>query len=384
MLSCTPCAPGTVASSPRSLRCDACAPGSAARAEGLSLCARCAEGTFAAESGASACRLCPEGYTTAAEGGSAECDVATRAVLEDHPDVFYLRFTFGVWFEGDAGATAVGGDGVAAALGVDASERDAFAHLLRVDAARGFNVTLAEATASKIAIPALGVDESERRRAATRRSLLRSIVGGRACADDAACVAAAEMRVTVQATEAMAEGVVTSSQEREEKLADAETRAEAALARLVGDPAAFFAGTANTLGPGVRVAVVGNVTREERIPEPPAPFRDLFDMLPVGPWAFFGLCAAVGVAWVGYPRASKRLADAYAAYRVRRALRAVALGKAGYGELQPEMRQMTTAALAELAKYKAQRAKSDLERMWDRRTAPPKSVGAAEEERARL
>ena len=184
----------------------------------------------------------------------------------------------------------MGGDGVAAALGVDASERDAFAHLLRVDAARGFNVTLAEATASKIAIPALGVDESERRRAATRRSLLRSIVGGRACADDAACVAAAEMRVTVQATEAMAEGVVTSSQEREEKLADAETRAEAALARLVGDPAAFFAGTANTLGPGVRVAVVGNVTREERIPEPPAPFRDLFDMLPPSDrGAFFGL-----------------------------------------------------------------------------------------------
>ena len=62
----------------------------------------------------------------------------------------------------------------------------------------------------------------------------------------------------------------------------------------------------------------------------------------------------------------------------------MALGKAGYGDLQPEMRQMTTAALAELAKYKAQRAKSDLERMWDRRTAPPKSVRAAEEERARL
>lgn len=40
----------------------------------------------------------------------------------------------------------------------------------------------------------------------------------------------------------------------------------------------------------------------------------------------------------------------------------------------PEMRPMSRAALAALAKYKVDAARSQLDKMWDRRVLPPKSV----------
>lgn len=59
---------------------------------------------------------------------------------------------------------------------------------------------------------------------------------------------------------------------------------------------------------------------------------------------------------------------------VRRALRNVALGKAGFGAAQPEMRGMSMTALSKLAKYKVEHAKSQQDKMWERRILPPKSV----------
>ena len=292
-----------------------------------------------------------------------------------------------MFFEGESSAVANGG-ALAATRGGAATERDAFAYVRRKDVASGFGVSASETISRKIAIPALGVDDAERKRRrrtllrshTTGRLLLQSVVAGRSCASEPSCVAAAEVEVLVQATEAQAEGVTVSYEERAAKVADAEARADDAVARLVLDPGAFFAETLETLGPEVTAAIVGNVTREEKTPEPPAPFRDLFDMLPVGPWTFFGFAAVLVAAVVAYPRASKRLREAYRAYQLRRALRAVALGTAGFGDARPEMRAMTTESLAELAKYKAERAKSRLDKMWDRRTRPPPSVKASEQQ----
>ena len=42
----------------------------------------------------------------------------------------------------------------------------------------------------------------------------------------------------------------------------------------------------------------------------------------------------------------------------------------------PEMRPMTRAALAQLARFKKERAKTHLERMWDRRASAAPGVGA--------
>ena len=52
---------------------------------------------------------------------------------------------------------------------------------------------------------------------------------------------------------------------------------------------------------------------------------------------------------------------------MRRQVRFHALGKAEWGSLRPEMRSMTTRALAKLARYKRLRDQTNLEKMWSRR-----------------
>jgi hypothetical protein len=78
-----------------------------------------------------------------------------------------------------------------------------------------------------------------------------------------------------------------------------------------------------------------------------------------------------------YPRIKKEAILQYKAYVLRRTMRLVALGKAGYGVQGPEMRPMTRQSLSVLAAYKNDRRKNDLNKMWERRTAPPKTLKSA-------
>jgi hypothetical protein len=121
------------------------------------------------------CSLCPSDLTTAA-AGSRNCTVPTRTVLESHPDVYYIKLGFGVWFEGTSSVVPSDGGGggsgrLANALGVSASEREAFVHILRNDVARGFNVTVTEVFVSNITVPGAGVFERRRRGILTLHSL---------------------------------------------------------------------------------------------------------------------------------------------------------------------------------------------------------------------
>jgi hypothetical protein len=59
---------------------------------------------------------------------------------------------------------------------------------------------------------------------------------------------------------------------------------------------------------------------------------------------------------------------------VRRALRNVALGKAGFGAAQPEMRGMSMTALSKLAKYKVEHAKSQQDKMWEPKSVKPQGL----------
>ena len=202
----------------------------------------------------------------------------------------------------------------------------------------------------------------------------QALVAGRKCDAEPGCVAAAAVLVVIQATEVQRYGVVVPYETIVQKVAAAEKRAEDALAALRANPTTFFPSTLKILGPGVKVAVVGNVTREEKEPVPPKPFKNLFDYIPMHPGLLFGGIAGALAFYVISPRVLKLCITWYKEYKIRRALRAVALGKAGYGVAQPEMRAMSRQALSKLAKYKVEQAKSQLDKMWERRILPPKSV----------
>lgn len=370
------------------------------------MCTPCALGTYAASPASATCSICPVNFTTAGVGSSA-CTVSTKTVPELHPDVFYVKVGFGVWFEGVSTVTGGGAEnGLAATLGVAASEKDVFVHIVRNDVAKGFNVTSTEVFVSNITIPGAKVYEGRRRRGmlavggaggddsggAMRhvsdgvndggargggaRGLLaeQALVAGRKCDAEPTCVAAAAVLVVIQATQVQRYGVVVPYSTIVEQVAAADKRAQASLATLKANPQAFFPSTLQILGSGVGVALVGNVTRQEKAPDPPDPFKDLFDMLPMHPALLFGgIAAAVGFYLVS-PRVLKLTVKWYKEWKVRRALRNVALGKSGIGDSQPEMRAMSRKALSRLAKYKVERGRSHLDRMWERRALPPKSV----------
>ena len=292
---------------------------------------------------------------------------------------------FGVWFEGSSSTSGggAGSSGIATALGVAASELQAFVHLLRNDVARGFNVTATEVLVSNITIPSAGVLEGRRRgllalggtgddggggggrgggsgggrgvggvtrdgavtgidrdlggvvsggdvegakrgigrgdggvpqdgavndigwgvggvtlEDVTRRMLAEQVlVAGRQCSAELTCVAAAAVLVVIQATQVQRPGVVVTYATKVAAVAAAEERATNALASLNSNPALFFPSTLEILGPGVTAAVVGAVTRQEKRPDVPKPFKDLFDYLPIPPAFFFG---GVVVSIMGY------------------------------------------------------------------------------------
>ena len=202
-------------------------------------------------------------------------------------------------------------------------------------------------------------------------------VGGQLCREDVQCVAAAEVRVIVQATPVMPEGVHIGDEEVTQLIADARTRTDAALADLVKSPTKFFTDTLNVLGPEVNVKLVGPILREEVVPPEEEEFKDFFDYVPIDPGSFFALCALLIAFVVLYPRIKKEAILQYKSWALRRTMRLVALGKAGYGVSGPEMRPMTRQSLSVLAAYKHDRRKSDLNRMWEKRTAPPKTLRSA-------
>ena len=481
VLSCTPCAAGSVTATTRSRSCERCQPGTYARTQGLTECAPCAFGTYAGDVGSVTCKMCPAVYGTTTTGSS-RCDVRTNLVPTEHPQVFYVSVVFGVWFSGVSSAASNGG--IAAALGVEGTEHDAFVHVVKTDASRGFNVTAREAMLANVTVPgakifdagwanytgseddgshmppmpsppqpppppappplpppplapsppappgepagepspandagANATGNSSAAAPASGRRLLRDAawdaagngrrreggtrlnsdgakvrlrvltqaadafgdasVGGQLCREDVQCVAAAEVRVIVQATPVMPEGVHIGDEEVTRLIADARTRTDAALADLVKSPTKFFTDTLNVLGPEVNVKLVGPILREEVVPPEEEEFKDFFDYVPIDPGSFFALCALLIAFVVLYPRIKKEAILQYKSWALRRTMRLVALGKAGYGVSGPEMRPMTRQSLSVLAAYKHDRRKSDLNRMWEKRTAPPKTLRSA-------
>ena len=154
-------------------------------------------------------------------------------------------------------------------------------------------------------------------------------VGGQLCREDVQCVAAAEVRVIVQATPVMPRA--STSGTTWTLIADARTRTDAALADLVKSPTKFFTDTLNVLGPEVNVKLVGPILREEVVPPEEEEFKDFFDYVPIDPGSFFALCALLIAFVVLYPRIKKEAILQYKSWALRRTMRLVALGKAGYG-----------------------------------------------------
>ena len=455
VLSCTPCAPGSVSAISRSRTCDLCVAGTYARIQGLTECTDCAMGTYAGDPGASTCKLCPAVYGTSGVG-STRCDVRTNFVPIEHPEVYYVSVTFGAWFTGSSAAAANGG--IASALGVEGTEHDAFVHVVKTDAAKGFNVTAREVMLANLTVPGAGIYErgwatyegSEDDGShmppmpsppmpppppspppaspptapapppvpqsppiaanATGRRLLRdaygqtvrqkrsetahshnvgvrvllqadalgdATVGGQLCREDASCVAAADVRVIIQATPVMPDGVIIGAEETARLIEEAKAKTDLALAAMIASPTKFFTDTLNVLGPEVNVKLVGPVLREEVVPPPEEEFRDFFDFIAFDAGSFFALCACLIAFVLLYPRIKKEAILQYKAYVLRRTMRLVALGKAGYGVQGPEMRPMTRQSLSVLAAYKNDRRKNDLNKMWERRTAPPKTLKSA-------
>jgi hypothetical protein len=202
-------------------------------------------------------------------------------------------------------------------------------------------------------------------------------VGGQLCREDASCVAAADVRVIIQATPVMPDGVIIGAEETARLIEEAKAKTDLALAAMIASPTKFFTDTLNVLGPEVNVKLVGPVLREEVVPPPEEEFRDFFDFIAFDAGSFFALCACLIAFVLLYPRIKKEAILQYKAYVLRRTMRLVALGKAGYGVQGPEMRPMTRQSLSVLAAYKNDRRKNDLNKMWERRTAPPKTLKSA-------
>ena len=204
-----------------------------------------------------------------------------------------------------------------------------------------------------------------------------------ACASEPSCVADVDLEVTMQATEVLAEGLITTYERQEEAMRVKRVWAAAAAANLTADPNAFFARTVAALGgaDAVTASLTGPVVLSEKAPEPEPAFRDAFFGLPdwVDPWALVGMAAGSILAWTAAPRLARCLMERYDAYKVEAALaRSVRRASVASGKetSAPEMRPMTRAALAQLARFKKERAKTHLERMWDRRASAAPGVGA--------
>ena len=412
-LECAPCAPGSASATARATSCSACLPGFFAKNEGSLECSACPLGSFAETAGSVTCALCPP-ETTSASTGSAACDVADAATDEAREGVFFVKARFGVRFSGSAAAFP---NGVVDAVGIDAAPADAFALVLRSDTAIGFEVTLSRVEAGNLTAPSLGIvaddreperDASRRARASARKTLeeppakekafsVRSrasrrlsqeeadsvpAIGVPACASEPSCVADVHLEVTMQATETPAEGLITAFERQAEAVRAKRVAAEAAAANLTADPNAFFARTVTALGGAgaVTASLTTRVVFSEKAPEPEPEFRDAFFGLPgwAGPWALVGMAAGSILAWTAAPRLARCLRERYGAYQVETALAQSvrrASVSAGKETSAPEMRPMTRAALAQLARFKKQRAKTHLERMWDRRASAAPGVG---------
>ena len=425
VLACAPCAPGSAAAAPRATRCGACAAGFFARRAGAVACSACPLGTFAASAGSVTCALCAEG-TTSAGFGAAACDVADEATDEAHEDVFFVNARFGVRFSGSGAAFP---DGVLNAVGVDAAPETAFALVLRSDVASGFDVTLSRVFPENMTVPSLGIvatasfsrESAERApqsaRASSRKMLATMSLRGAsppeggvgvgehlasrrllqeedaseedsatvtpACASTPSCVADVDVRVIMQATDVLAEGLITTYERREEAMRIRRVAAAEAAANLTADPSAFFARTVTALGGAafVTASLTSPVVLSEKAPEPEPAFRDAFAGLPewVDPWVLVGMAAGSILAWTAAPRLARCLSERYGAYQVEAALaRSVRRASVASGKetSAPEMRPMTREALARLARFKKQRAKTHLDRMWDRRASAAPGVAA--------
>ena len=431
VLACAPCAPGSAAAAPRATRCGACAAGFFARRAGATACSACPLGTFAASAGSVTCALCAEG-TTSAGFGAAACDVADEATDEAHEDVFFVHARFGVRFSGSGAAFP---DGVLNAVGVDAAPETAFALVLRSDVASGFDVSMSRVFAGNLSVPSLGIvatasfsrESAERApqsaRASSRKMLATMSLRGAsppeggehlvgehlvgehlasrrllqeedaseedsatvtpACASTPSCVADVDVRVIMQATEVLAEGLITTYERREEAMRIRRVAAAEAAANLTADPSAFFARTVTALGGAafVTASLTSPVVLSEKAPEPEPAFRDAFAGLPewLDPWVLVGMAAGSILAWTAAPRLARCLSERYGAYQVEAALaRSVRRASVASGKetSAPEMRPMTREALARLARFKKQRAKTHLDRMWDRRASAAPGVAA--------
>ena len=191
------------------------------------------------------------------------------------------------------------------------------------------------------------------------------------------------MRVIMQATEVLAEGLITTYERREEAMRIRRVAAAEAAANLTADPSAFFARTVTALGGAafVTASLTSPVVLSEKAPEPEPAFRDAFAGLPewLDPWVLVGMAAGSILAWTAAPRLARCLSERYGAYQVEAALaRSVRRASVASGKetSAPEMRPMTREALARLARFKKQRAKTHLDRMWDRRASAAPGVAA--------
>ena len=391
VLICTPCTAGLASATSRALACSLCPAGYFARNEGSLVCAPCPSGTSASASGSTTCALCAQGTTTVATGASAECNVTDTVVDETHADVFFVKVGFTIRFTGSSlGAfdDTSSDTSITSVVGVDTDPAEVYKVVTKQDTATGFEVPLSRVAVSNVTIPSLGVYGSSRRKAKKlRRSMLQeeTVEETTACTTVTQCVVSSDIKVTVQATEVPPEGLVTTYEFQAAAVAEARERALKIIETLLDDPSAFFSSTVTALGGSevITATVTGEVSISEKVPDPPDEFRDAFYGLPtwLDPYTVVGLACGVIFLWTVLPRVWKYVAEWYGKEKVNAALaRSIRAANSNTQSktaetANPEMRAMTRVALAQLARYKNERAKTHLEKMWDRRALATPGVG---------
>jgi len=395
-LECLPCPIGSVSPNSTSEACVPCQPGEYMHhAEGLT-CLKCPMDTFVNSTRARLCVPCSASATTTSVG-SASCAVPIFPVPKQDPAVFYVDVAFGVSFHQTSGTLA----NVAQNVGVDLSDIDAFRRALEIDIALRFNITRGAMQVSSIAtgstVPA----------PTRRRSMLQSTTidasGALICSASDDCVGAAAVKLTMQATTVPRYGVVRDYATNVAAIEATRVKAQELLNSLQSDPLAFFATTSAGIGGAVVSRAYVNATGAlviDKVPDPPRVVPDVFGPVNVAMIAIgvvLGACGLV-VVYIVYRRWRTKRAKARVEKEPAKkpptepkgpkerwsahSNRAMDLELGVEREEKPseipsaiQMRDSSTAALAQLAKFKMRRGQTHVESMWASRAKPAASIG---------
>jgi len=272
-----------------------------------------------------ACTLCPGNVTTRGLGAAA-CTVP----VEVKPDIvdYAVRIDFVVNFIGNLSLAEFDAGSIA---GVAASSDLVLTNFVRQDTAQVFNISIADVAVNEMHFT--DVEDNVGRRVLISVNVTTFV----------------KAHVEPDATQ----------EEIETALGVAELNADTGVKLLSDDPDSFFESTTSTL----QVSATTNEPPKQTTlqPEPPASTEMFWEALPF-PWELgLGVLGGVVLTFV----CTKQLRRLYRRRKLYRQM--YAPRSAGGGKSMFEMRALNQAALTKLSKFKSNRSKSALDKMWERR-----------------